>query len=140
MTDHPTPSEAVVTVAGAPRIRVSDAERTATVSRLQAALVEGRLDLDETDERVTAAFAARYDEDLQVLLADLPPQPATPDGAPSWSDVWASAVWRARILVLGADTGHTLPTFHQRRSAAVLAALAVVWFLLCAFTGAAMVA
>ena len=141
MPDDPTPAGPEAALTGTPRIRVSDAERTETVARLQGALVEGRLDLDETDERVTAAFAARYHGDLQLLVADLPPQVPPPEGAPSWSAVWESAVWRARILVLGVETGgHTRPTLEQRRLAAALAGLALMWFLVCAFAGAAMVA
>jgi hypothetical protein len=140
MSDDLVPTGPVAAV-GAPRIRVSDADRAATVARLQAALVEGRLDLAETDERVTTAFAARYDDDLQPLTADLPPHVAAPDGAPSWSAVWVSAVWRARIVVLGAEVGgHGPPTSRQRGTAAALAALALVWMLVCAFVGAAMVA
>jgi hypothetical protein len=141
MIDDPNPSGPVAGSALAPRLRVSDAERAATVSRLQHALVEGRLDLAETDERVTAAYAARHDSDLQLLLADLPPQVPAPDGAPSWSALWASAVWRTRMLVLGAEAaGHTPPTPQQCRFAAALAGLAVVWMLVCAVAGAAMVA
>lgn len=141
MSEHPTASGPVPAVAGAPRIRVSDADRTATVSRLQAALVEGRLDLAEAEERVTAAFAARYDDDLQLLVVDLPPHVPAAAAAPLWSDVWAAAVWRARSLVLGAEAGgHAPPTLQQRRSAVALAVLAVVWFVMCAFVGAAMVA
>jgi hypothetical protein len=141
MIDHRTALEPVADVPRVPRVRVSDAERAATVTRLQDALVEGRLDLAETDERVTAAYAARHDSDLQLLLADLPPQVPAPDGAPSWSALWASAVWRTRMLVLGAEAaGHTPPTPQQCRFAAALAGLAVVWMLVCAVAGAAMVA
>jgi hypothetical protein len=141
MIDHRTALEPVADVPRVPRVRVSDAERAATVTRLQHALVEGRLDLAETDERVTAAYAARHDSDLQLLLADLPPQVPAPDGAPSWSALWASAVWRTRMLVLGAEAaGHTPPTPQQCRFAAALAGLAVVWMLVCAVAGAAMVA
>jgi hypothetical protein len=139
MTDHPTASGPVAPRVS--RVRVSDAERAETVSALQHALVEGRLDFTETDERVTAALAARYDSELQLLLVDLPPYVPAPAGGPSWSAVWESAVWRARILVLGAEVGgHTRPTLEQCRSAAVLAVLAVVWMLVCAVAGAAMVA
>jgi hypothetical protein len=141
MSDDPAPAGPAAAVAGVPRIRVSDAERTDTVSRLQVALVEGRLDLAETDERVTAAFAARYHSDLQLLVADLPPQVPPSDAAPSWSAVWESAVWRAQLVVLGEETGvPTRPTVEQRRVAAALAGLALMWFLVCAFAGAAMVA
>ena len=138
MTDHVTEPGSV---ADGPRIRVSNTERADTVERLQQALVEGRLDLAETDERITSAFAARYDSDLQALLADLPPQRPAPNSAPSWSALWASAVWRARIVVLGAEPGgHTPPTPQQCRTAATLAALALAWMLMCAVVGAAIVA
>ena len=136
MPDHATAS---LPVAAGPRVRASHDDRAETVRRLQHALVEGRLDLAETDERVAAAFAARYDSELQPLLADLPPQPPAPDGAPSWSDLWVSAVWRARILVLGTELD-TRPTPQHCRSAAALAALATLWMVLCALAGAAMVA
>lgn len=127
--------------APAARIRVSDAERVATVLRLQDALAQGRLELDETDERVAAAFAARYDGDLQRLVTDLPPHVPVTDGAPAWSAVGAAAVWRARVLVLGAEAaGHTRPTPQQCRVAVALAALAVVWMFVCAVAGAALVA
>lgn len=128
-------------VADEPRLRVSHAERAETIERLQQALVEGRLDLAETDERVSAALAARYDSDLQPLLADLPPQGPAPDRAPSWSALCAAAVWRARMLVLGAEVaGDAAPTPQQCRSAALLAALALVWMLVCSVAGAAVVA
>ncbi len=53
-------------------LRASDGEREATVARLHQALAEGRLDLAETEERVTAAYAARHRDELPPLLADLP--------------------------------------------------------------------
>lgn len=140
MTDHPTAFEPIADVQRVPRIRVSDAERAVTVGRLQHALVEGRLDLVETDERVTAAFAARHDSDLQLLLADLPPHVPALEGAPSWSALWESAVWRTRIVVLGVEAaGQIRPTPQQCRSAAALVGLALVWMLVCAVAGAAMV-
>jgi hypothetical protein len=141
MIDHSTALEPVADLPRGPRLRVSHAERSATVTRLQHALVEGRLDFAEADERVTAAFGARYDSDLQALLADLPPQDPVPDEAPMWGALWTSAVWRARIVVLGTEgAGHSRPTPQQCRSAAALAALALVWMLVCAVVGAAMVA
>jgi hypothetical protein len=63
----------------APDLRVSDAEREVAVDRLRAAAAEGRLDADELDERVSAAFSARTHGELTALLADLPPAaPAAP--------------------------------------------------------------
>ena len=54
------------------RVRVSDAERDAVVTRLNDATGEGRLSLEEFSERVSAALAARTQGDLDVLVADLP--------------------------------------------------------------------
>ncbi|RBY95191.1 hypothetical protein DQ237_16060 [Blastococcus sp. TF02-8] len=55
-----------------PAVRASDAERDALVVRLQAAVGEGRLDLDEFAERAEAAYAAVTVADLAALVADLP--------------------------------------------------------------------
>lgn len=56
----------------APAVRASDAEREATVVRLQTAVGEGRLDLDEFSQRAEAAYTAATTADLDRLLADLP--------------------------------------------------------------------
>jgi hypothetical protein len=55
-----------------PGVRASDAEREATVHRLEEALGEGRLDVDEFGQRAQAAYAAVTVDDLQPLVADLP--------------------------------------------------------------------
>ncbi|WP_369131874.1 DUF1707 domain-containing protein [Modestobacter sp. I12A-02662] len=55
-----------------PVLRVSDAEREVVVTRLQAAVGEGRIDLDEFSQRVDGAYAATTNAELQALLADLP--------------------------------------------------------------------
>ena len=65
-----------------PDLRASDADREAASERLRIAAVEGRLDPDELDERISAAFAARFCSELAELTADvtlrlaLPPLPA----------------------------------------------------------------
>ena len=120
------------------RLRTSDAEREDTVARLHQALGEGRLDLAETEERSAAAYAAQYRDELPLLLADLPQPGATRIGsdAPSWSELWVSAVWRARIAALGASDR---PTTAQCRTAALLVALAALWTIACAFLGAGLV-
>jgi len=65
----------------APGIRAGDADREATVTRLQAAVGEGRIDLDEFGQRAGAAYAATTTAELDRLLADLP-APATAVPAP----------------------------------------------------------
>src|SRR5439155_24860012 len=53
-------------------MRASDVERRRVVATLQAACVEGRLNLDEYGQRVEGALAARTRAQLEALLADLP--------------------------------------------------------------------
>jgi hypothetical protein len=54
-------------------VRVSDAERQAVVRRLERALLDGRLNVHEFDERTLAAYAARTRGELDELTEDLPP-------------------------------------------------------------------
>jgi hypothetical protein len=54
-------------------VRASDADREAAVARLQVAVGEGRIDLDEFGQRADAAYAAVTTAELELLLADLPP-------------------------------------------------------------------
>ena len=53
-------------------VRASDAERDAVVGRLNRAVGEGRLTMDEFSERLELAYAARTRGDLDPLLRDLP--------------------------------------------------------------------
>jgi hypothetical protein len=55
-----------------PVVRASDAEREAVVTRLQTAVGEGRIDLDEFSQRADAAYAAATTAELDALTADLP--------------------------------------------------------------------
>jgi hypothetical protein len=60
-------------------VRAGDAEREATVARLQTAVGEGRISLDEFGQRASAAYAAATTAELDQLLADLPsPASAVP--------------------------------------------------------------
>jgi hypothetical protein len=58
-------------------VRASDAEQEAVVARLQGAVGEERIDLDEFTERVATAYAATTTADLTGLLADLPSEGTT---------------------------------------------------------------
>ena len=52
----------------------SDGDRERAASGLRAAWEEGRLTVEELDERLGRAYAARTDEELAVVLSDLPAQ------------------------------------------------------------------
>lgn len=78
-------------------MRVSDAERAQTAQVLTDALAEGRLTHEEADERLAACWAAKYDNELADLTADLPAPPPMPvaDRAP----VPRPAVWSVPLVV-----------------------------------------
>jgi hypothetical protein len=59
--------------------RASDAERDSVVSDLRAHSAEGRLSVEELDQRIAAALAATTRAELAKLLDDLPrrPRPVT---------------------------------------------------------------
>jgi hypothetical protein len=67
------------------QLRVGDAERQQAVSALGDHYAAGRLDQDEFDTRVQAAYASRTRVDLQGLFGDLPePAPFRPLPAPGF--------------------------------------------------------
>jgi hypothetical protein len=82
-----------------PELRVSDADREATVARLRHAGGEGRLTLEELAERVELADAARTRGDLDALTADLPATtaPAPPPPAAAKDRRWV-------VAILGGET------------------------------------
>jgi Domain of unknown function (DUF1707) len=71
-------------------MRASDSDREKVVEILGAAYTEGRLALDEFDDRTTAAYAAKTWGELRQLTSDLPAgasldsqrAAAAPDGIP----------------------------------------------------------
>src|SRR5215470_2949945 len=60
-------------------MRVGDAEREATAAELREHYASGRLTLEELNERLDAAFAAKTRGDLNAVMRDLP------SARPGWS-------------------------------------------------------
>ncbi|MDF1605392.1 DUF1707 domain-containing protein [Nocardioides sp. YIM 152315] len=58
---------------GPAQMRISDDDRHRVAEILREAAGEGRLDLDELDERLEATYAARTYSDLVPITSDLPP-------------------------------------------------------------------
>jgi Domain of unknown function (DUF1707)/Cell wall-active antibiotics response 4TMS YvqF len=75
--------------ARSPQLRVSDADREQVAEVLRQAAGDGRLTMDELDERLSSAYAARTFADLAPLTNDLPATTAVPGAAPAghWSGV-----------------------------------------------------
>jgi hypothetical protein len=109
-------------------VRSSDADRERISTRLRDAAAEGRLTMDELEERLSGVYAARYADELAVLVADLPradgPQ-ATGTRAAGWLAVlavaWTQLGADLALLVGRHGTGWTRRRFVV--AAAVLLAL-----------------
>jgi hypothetical protein len=78
------------------RVRAGDEDRHATVLQLERALTEGRLTFDECSDRIAAAFATRFQDELPPLTADLPPAAPPAPGAPGWANLGQMALTQAR--------------------------------------------
>jgi Domain of unknown function (DUF1707) len=55
-----------------PRVRTSDAERERIAETLRTAVGDGRLTLEEGDERLATLYTTKYRDELGPLVADLP--------------------------------------------------------------------
>jgi hypothetical protein len=66
-------------------MRVGDAEREAAAAELREHYASGRLTLDELNERVDKALAAKTRGDLNALMTDLPSARPGGPGSPHWS-------------------------------------------------------
>ncbi|GHG04995.1 hypothetical protein GCM10018777_15830 [Streptomyces albogriseolus] len=91
--------------APAPDLRASDADRERVAEVLRDALAEGRLDMEEFQERLDATYQARTYGELAPITRDLPASGATVAPAVSMTkDPAAGGGWADRI-VGGDDSG-----------------------------------
>lgn len=129
-------------------IRVSDAERDAVAAQLREHYGDGRLTLDELNERLDRTFAARTGADLQAVTKDLPssggawtgaaagaPQLTGPDVPSAWdarSYRGSQSGWNGQDQWTGQPgAGADQPGFGRRRglagSAIMISALIALW-------------
>lgn len=83
-----------------PEMRASDAERERIAELLREAVAEGRLDMDEFDQRLETAYKARTHGELEPLVQDLPApgSAVAPVGSSAPAPLRGSAAnWPARI-------------------------------------------
>jgi hypothetical protein len=75
-------------VATGPDLRIGDADREAVAARLREHYAQGRLTLEEFNQRLDAAFAATTQGQLGALTSDLPPAaaPSAPLPVPAGSE------------------------------------------------------
>ena len=90
-----------MTAAEPPPVRASDADRHAVVAVLHDAVARGLLTLTEGDERMAAAYSARFVRDLPPLTADLPPTAPPAPVAPGWRALLVLAWLQLRTALAG---------------------------------------
>ena len=112
-------------------LRASDADREAVVRTLHDAVVKGLLTMEECDERVAAAYAARFVRELPPLTADLPPAAPPAPVAPGWRALLVLAWLQLRTALAGVSWRGLRA--RPRLAIAMVAVLAVL------FVGAATV-
>ncbi|MEV6166286.1 DUF1707 domain-containing protein [Streptomyces sp. NPDC052052] len=81
-------------------MRASDAERERVAEALREAVAEGRLEMDEFEQRLEATYKARTHGELEPLVRDLPARgtPLAPVGPARTAAVAGSAVrWADRV-------------------------------------------
>jgi hypothetical protein len=102
-------------------VRVGDADREAVAAQLREHYADGRLTLDELNERLDQAFAAKTRADLNTVLRDLPHAPWPAAGGPQRTmqptgTGWDQGNW---------DQGNT--GWSRRPSAAFAPLMGLVW-------------
>ncbi|MFI6489433.1 DUF1707 domain-containing protein [Streptomyces sp. NPDC050564] len=80
-----------------PELRASDADRERVAEQLRDALAEGRLDMEEFEERLEATYKARTYGELTPITRDLPGA-ATAAPVSMVKQPVASGSWAARIV------------------------------------------
>src|SRR5437763_13233222 len=70
------------TMASGYNVRVGDADREAVAAQLREHYADGRLTLEELNERLDQAFAAKTKADLNIVMRDLPQAMRSGPGLP----------------------------------------------------------
>jgi hypothetical protein len=89
-----------------PGLRVSDQEREAAVTLLREHGAAGRLDMEELEQRVGAAYEARTQGELEALFRDLPgslraarPRAPAPSRHARFGHEWAAFLQVSFVLI-----------------------------------------
>lgn len=97
-----------------PPVLASDAERDQTLEHISYAVGEGRLTLDEAEQRIGAVLHSRHRHELTELVGDLPHEPQSDVGVKRWESrrppcrprlVLAAAVLVIMAVLVQAITG-----------------------------------
>jgi hypothetical protein len=89
-------------------VRIGDADREAIAAQLREHYADGRLTLDELNERLDQTFAAKVKADLDVVMRDLPHVARPLTGAPAAgfsNTAWQDPAWPGPTGRSGWDYG-----------------------------------
>ncbi|MEU8306973.1 DUF1707 domain-containing protein [Actinomadura sp. NPDC048955] len=97
---------------GAPEMRAGDADRERVAQVLRDAAGEGRLTLDELDERLDAVYAAKTYAELGPITRDLPSpgRAAPPATGADWRPVHGAPSWRSGIGIMSGSAARACGT------------------------------
>uniref|UniRef100_A0AAU2JQ63 DUF1707 domain-containing protein n=1 Tax=Streptomyces sp. NBC_00049 TaxID=2903617 RepID=A0AAU2JQ63_9ACTN len=99
-----------------PELRASDADRDRVVERLRDAVAEGRLDMEEFEERLEAAYKSRTYAELEPLTRDLPGPGVSPVAVQAVGPSGSGTAWPARIGgTATSTTGIAVMSSFQRK-------------------------
>jgi hypothetical protein len=108
-------------------LRVGDADREAIAAQLREHFADGRLTLEELNERLDQTFAAKTRADLTVIMRDLPHVARPFTGAPAGG--FGSSGWQGTQDPAGRPGG-AQGGGHQHRASAFAPMMALVWVVL----------
>ncbi|MFD5513493.1 DUF1707 domain-containing protein [Streptomyces sp. NPDC059761] len=104
-----------------PELRASDADRDRVVERLRDAVAEGRIDMEEFEERLEVAYTSKTYAELEPLTRDLPapgghpmplaasaPAPAAADGS------WASRIGGGGVPASASAAVAVMSSFQRK--------------------------
>jgi hypothetical protein len=111
-------------------VRVGDADREATAAQLREHYADGRLTLEELNERLDQTFAAKTKADLNTVMRDLPQAPRPTAGMPYGGTGWQGPMVTRPGQDYGQDSGHGQ---QQRGPGAFAPVMGLVW--LCVIFG-----
>jgi hypothetical protein len=114
-------------------LRVGDAERDAVADRLRESFAQGRLTMDEFNDRLSAALAATTQRDLSQLTRDLPhtsvPGPPLPQPQSATYGQRTSLPYTGQQNHGGQQSGSRGGPRARSRLFPVMAALLALWLL-----------
>jgi hypothetical protein len=84
-------------------LRISDTDRDGAAEVLREAHAQGRITVDELDERLTSVYAAKTEADLVPVTRDLPAVPVARPAAvaPARGRIGGTARFRMSLAILG---------------------------------------